>query len=401
MPGGDGGEARDSAVVGVTREPLSSRAKSVPASKIRRMFGLAAQPGVINLAIGEPDFATPEHIVAAARDALTQGLTKYTPSLGTLELRRAVAAKVRRDNHLLVDESWVVATAGAMEGLAVSMMTVLDPGDEVLIPNPGYTNFLGQARLVGAVPIFYPLEAPDFQIDVATLSHLVTRNTRAIVICSPANPTGAVLLRDNLEAIAGFVRENGLVVLSDETYDALVYDGTQNVSIASLPGMANRTFSIFSLSKTYAMTGWRLGYVVAHPDFVERMEVLQEHLVSCCSSVSQHAGVAALLGPQECVESMRRAYDERRKFLVPALNAMGPFECAAPKGAFYIWLGIRGLGESADEVADRLVGEAGVATVPGTAFNSRGEGFLRMSYAANMTILREAITRLARFVETG
>jgi aspartate/methionine/tyrosine aminotransferase len=360
------------------------------------MFNLAEHtPGAINLAVGQPDFATPTHIVDAAKEALDLGYTRYTHSLGIPPLREAIAQKALAQNGLEVDSSWVAVTVGAMEGLILSMLTTLDPGDEVLIPNPGYTNFIGQVLLAGATPITYPVRPPDFQVDTNILRSLISDRTRAILLCSPSNPTGAVLSRENLEAVAAVVREYQLLVYSDETYEALTYDGNHQ-SIGALPGMVEATISIFSFSKAYAMTGWRVGYVVGPPDVIETMNYLQEHMVSCASSVSQYAALAALEGPQDCVEEMVATYKERREYIVTALNHLRGVSCPMPSGAFYAFADVSQLHDSSDDLADSLLERARVATVPGTAFNSGGEGFLRISYAASVEVLEEAMDRIGR-----
>jgi aminotransferase len=379
---------------------ISNRARSVPPSKIRRMFNLAAgMPGVLSLAVGQPDFDTPRHIVEAAERALAQGHTRYTHGLGIPELRVAIAEKVRTRNGLPVDHEWVGVTVGAMEALILTMLTTLDPGDEVLIPNPGYTNFEGQLRIAGAVPVSYPLDPPDYAIQRARLAPLITDRTRAILLCSPSNPTGAVLQPESLDAVASLARDHNLLIYSDETYEDLIYEG-QHHSIAALPGMAESTISVFSFSKTYAMTGWRVGYLVAPPSLVTAMNVLQEHVVSCASSVSQYAALAALTGPQDYVAQMRAIYDERRHSIVSALNDLPGISCPMPRGAFYAFPDIRGVGISSDEFADWLLREAHVALVPGTAFNTKGEGFVRISYAASQSILDEAVDRIGTALES-
>ncbi len=374
---------------------ISNRARSVPQSKIRRMFNLAAgMDDVVNLAVGQPDFDTPPHIVAAAERAIAHGHTRYTHGLGIPELRAAIAEKVRTRNGLPVDREWVGVTVGAMEALILAMLTSLDPGDEVLIPNPGYTNFEGQLRMVGAVPVSYPLDPPDYAIRRDILAPLITGRTRGILLCSPSNPTGAVLRPESIGAVAALAREHGLLVFSDETYEDLIYEGSHH-SIGALPGMAESTISVFSFSKTYAMTGWRVGYVVAPPVLLTAMNVLQEHIVSCAASVSQYAALAAVSGPQDCVAEMRAVYDDRRRYIVSALNSLPGVSCATPHGAFYAFPDISALSPSSDDFADWLLTEAHVALVPGTAFNTRGEGFVRISYAASLSMLQQAVDRIA------
>ena len=265
--------------VGERQGWVSERALSVPPSKIRRMFNRAAElPDVINLAVGQPDFDTPPHVLEAARLAAERGETKYTHGLGIPALREATAEKVRTRNHIPAEYGWMAITVGAMEGIILAMLTVLQPGDEVLIPDPGYTNFAGQVLLAGATPVSYGLEPPDYGIDEATLRAQLSDRTRAILLCSPSNPTGAVLDRRSIETVARIAQEHNLLVFSDETYEDLIYEG-EHVSIGSLPGMAERTVSIFSFSKTFAMTGWRVGYVAAPPEVITTMNALQEHVV--------------------------------------------------------------------------------------------------------------------------
>jgi aminotransferase len=373
---------------------VSERALSVPPSKIRRMFNRAAElPDVINLAVGQPDFDTPAHVLDAARRAAERGETKYTHGLGIPELREATAEKVHRRNHIPAEYGWMAITVGAMEGIILAMLTVLQPGDEVLIPDPGYTNFAGQVLLAGATPMSYGLEPPDYGIDEAALRAPISDRTRAILLCSPSNPTGAVLDRASIETVARVAREHNLLVFSDETYEDLIYEG-EHVSIGSLPGMAERTVSIFSFSKTFAMTGWRVGYVAAPPEIITTMNALQEHVVSCASSVSQHAALAALTGPQDCVVEMRTTYDRRRRRLVDALNTVDGFSCPLPRGAFYVFPDISAIDPSADAFADWVLDEARVAIVPGTAFNTRGEGHVRISYAASQEALDGGLERI-------
>jgi aspartate/methionine/tyrosine aminotransferase len=358
------------------------------------MFNRAAElPDVINLAVGQPDFDTPPHVLEAARRAAERGETKYTHGLGIPALREATAEKVRTRNHIPVEYGSMAITVGAMEGIILAMLTVLQPGDEVLIPDPGYTNFAGQVLLAGATPVSYGLEPPDYGIDEATLRTHISDRTRAILLCSPSNPTGAVLDRASIETVARIAQEHNLLVFSDETYEDLIYEG-EHVSIGSLPGMAERTVSIFSFSKTFAMTGWRVGYVAAPPEVITTMNALQEHVVSCASSVSQHAALAALTGPQDCVIEMRTTYDRRRRRLVDALNAVDGFSCPLPRGAFYVFPDISAIDASADTFADWVLDEARVAIVPGTAFNTRGEGHVRISYAASQEALDGCLERI-------
>jgi aspartate/methionine/tyrosine aminotransferase len=385
------------------RGVVARRAQQVAWSGIRRMFERAlADPTLVNLSVGEPDFPTPPHIVNAAKKALDDGYTRYSPGLGYAVLREAIAAKMARMNGFEVDPMReVIATAGAMEGLLLALLATIDVGDEVIIPDPGYTNYEGQILLAGGVPVPVRLSAEHgFSMAPDDVRAAMSPRTRVILLNTPANPTGGTIRRAHLDGLAELARDRDLVVIADEVYEAIVYDNARNVSIAALPGMRDRTLTVMSCSKTYVMTGWRVGYVVAGAQLTAEMQKLQENVVSCVNSAAQIGAVAALSGPQDCVREMVADYDRRRKFLVSALNEIPGIRCATPGGAFYAFPDIRSFGRPAEEFANWLVDHAGVVTVPGTAFGKGGEGHLRLCYAVSMQQLERAVDGIRRAVQT-
>jgi aminotransferase len=383
-----------------TTDRVSARARAVPASLIRRMFDLTPQvPGAISLAVGEPGFPTPPHIVEAACQALHDGFTKYSPNEGYLDLREAIAEKLQRVNGYWADPaSEVFVTVGAMEALALTFMVGIDPGDEVLITDPSYTNFEGQITLAGGRPVFVPTDpARGYLPHAEDVAAAVTPRTRAILVNSPSNPTGAVYPRDLLYAIAEIAVRHDLLLVSDETYGALTYGDIRSVSPASFPGMRDRTVSIYSFSKEYAMTGWRIGYLTGPAPMLRVMAVIQEQMASCVNAATQRAAIAAIRGPQDCVETMRQAYQRRRDLVVKRLRRISGVRCPVPDGAFYAFPDVRGVTSDTRSLAERLLFDHRVVVSPGEAFGPRSGGFLRLSYASSDADLAEGLTRL----ETG
>lgn len=381
---------------------ISQRAREVPWSGIRQMFELAAKvPAVINLSVGQPDFDTPRHIVEAGQQALEAGHTRYASTKGILELREAIARKVWRANGIEIDpETETIVTAGAVEGLLLVFLAILDPGDEVILPNPGYTNYEGIIRLVNGLPVYVPVqEENQFRLESEAVEKLISERTRAIIVNSPANPTGSVLFRSDLEELAGLALRHNLLLISDEAYEAFVYDDLKHFSLASLPDMHDHVASVFTLSKTYAMTGWRIGYVVGPDWLISQMHKMQEDVVSCVATFVQYAAKTALEGPQGCVKRMVDEFDARRKFMVRALIEIEGIRCSEPKGAFYLFPNVSALGYPSTEVAISLLKTSQVVCVPGTAFGPAGEGFLRISYGASMEDLEEGIRRIRHGVE--
>ncbi|MEM0006736.1 MAG: pyridoxal phosphate-dependent aminotransferase [Candidatus Bathyarchaeia archaeon] len=376
---------------------ISSRADLVPWSGVRKMFNLAQKyKDVINLSVGEPDFDTPKHIIEAAIKAMKEAYTHYTPNAGLKEFREAAAEKVKRENGIDVDpETEVMATVGAMGGLSLAILTIVEPGDEVLIPDPGFPSYKAQVILAGGRPVPYMLrEENNFLVDVEEVRKLITEKTKAIILNTPSNPTGSVFNEKVLRAISETAIEKDLIVISDEAYEAIVYDGLKHVSIASLPDMKERTISIFTLSKTYAMTGWRIGFVVASKDIISQMTKLQEHISAHPSSISQMAAVAALKGGDDCVKQMVAEYNRRRELLLKELSEMPGFKCTKPQGAFYAFPSIRGFNISSEDFVMQILEKAKVVVVPGTAFGEHGEGYIRISYATSREKLTDALLRI-------
>jgi len=383
---------------------VSERAKQTPISGIRVIFEKAqTTPGVIRLEVGEPDFDTPEHIKAAAIRALGKGETHYTSSAGIMELREEISRKFRVDNSLEYDpKTQVVVSSGAVNSLYLGLMAIIDPGDEVLLPDPGWANYEVLVRLAGGVPTRYPLrERNRFNPDLEELRTKITPKTKAMFICSPSNPTGSVLKEKHLKELASIAQEYDLMVISDEVYEKIIYGDASHRSIGSLPDMARRVLTVNAFSKTYAMTGWRLGYAGGPSETVSQMVKLNTGLNSCPSSIAQRAGVEALRGPQDCVRRMREEYLRRRDFLLERLRRVPGLSCVVPDGAFYAFPNIQELGLSSFDFSMALLDRAKVSTVPGSAFGAQGEGYVRLSYANSIENIAEAMDRVEEAIRVG
>jgi len=375
----------------------------VPWSGVRKMFNYARKySDVINLSLGEPDFDTPQHIIKTAIEAMKKGYTHYTPNAGLIEFREAVAEKLRKENGIDVDpETEVIATVGAMGALSLAMLTIVNPGDEVLIPNPGFASYEAQVILAEGKPVSYSLnEDEGFDINAEEIAGLITNKTRAILVNTPSNPTGSVLSEKSLRKIAEIAIENDLLVISDEAYEAITYDDFRHVSIASLPDMKDRTISIFSFSKTYAMTGWRIGFAAANEEIIRQMTKLQEHLAAHPSSISQMAAIAALRGPKDHIKKMVKEYSERRELIMEELAEIPEIKCFRPQGAFYVFPNIKAFKMSSEDFAMHILEKARVIIVPGTAFGNNGEGYVRISYAASKEEISRAMTRMKQALKT-
>jgi len=353
---------------------------------------------VVHLEIGEPDFDTPSHIIAAGQQALEEGMTHYGPGAGLPELRTAVANYLRRQRGIDVDPSRVVITPGGKPVMFFAILALVNPGDEVIYPDPGFPIYESMVRFVGGKAVAMPLrEERRFRFDPDEFRELVSDRTRLIIINSPHNPTGSVLTRSDLEVIADVARERNIVVLSDEIYSRILYTG-QHESIATLPDMLDRTILLDGWSKTWAMTGWRLGFGVFPSELLPHVDRLISNSVSCTASFSQHAAIAALDGPQDSVEAMLNEFRGRRSAIVAGLNALPGVRCLEPDGAFYAFPNITDTGFSSRELADRLLQEAGVACLSGTAFGGHGEGFIRFSYANSLPNIQLALQWMADFL---
>ena len=383
----------------------AKRMDSLPFSGIRAVMEKATkmqQAGerVIHMEIGRPDFDTPEKIKKAACDSLAKGNVFYTSNYGTPELRKAIAEWELEKNHVAYDPSEVLVTVGVGEGTYASMAAFLEEGDEVLVPNPVWLNYIHVPSSLGAKPVTYHLkEENNYQIDLEELESKITDRTRMIVIVDPSNPTGGVFSRETLERLAEIAVRHDLLVLSDEIYEQLVYDGAEHISIASLPGMKERTITLSGCSKAYSMTGWRLGYMCAPKEIIQACVRVHQYTITCASYFVQEAAVTALKECDEDVEAMRREYQRRKDYVVKALNEIDGISCNNPKGAFYIFVNIKKLGKTSMEMAEYLLETAKVALVPGSAFGNGGEGYLRISYACGYEELTEACDRIKTAVE--
>ena len=371
----------------------SDRIVGLPRSGIRRIMELALQlPDAVRLEIGDPDFPTPPHIVEAAAEAARAGFTHYSPGIGLPTLRELIAEKIVARNGFDCTRERVVVTTGACGGLHATLLALLEPGDEVLVPDPGWTTLTPMALVAGVTPVPYPLDrARGFALDAGAVEARVTRRTRAIVVNSPSNPTGAVAAREALEDVLEISERRGVWVISDECYEDLVFEG-EHVSPASLRD-PDRVVSVFSFSKSYAMTGWRVGYAVARPDIAALLAKVQEAMVSSVSTVSQKAAEAALLGPRAAIDSMREAYRRRRDVALARLDSSG-IGYARPGGAFYVMVDVSRAPDSAEEFALRLLREHQVAVVPGNAFGEGGAGMVRVSLAAADDVIELGLARL-------
>ena len=353
---------------------------------------------VVHLEIGEPDFNTPENIVNAAIDALHAGWTHYGPSAGLPALRQAIALDVSRSRGVPVQEDEVVVTPGGKPILFFSVMALAEAGDEVIYPNPGFPIYESAIRYAGARPVPIQLrEERDFGLDVNELASLINDRTRLIILNSPQNPTGGVLTKSDIRQIAEAIGDRNIMVLSDEIYSRLIFEGAHH-SILSEPGFQQRTILLDGFSKTYAMTGWRIGYGVMRPDLASHIARLMTNVNSCTASFTQMAGIAALQGDQSSVDRMRDEFQRRRDVFVAGLNRIPGFSCRVPKGAFYVFPNIRRTGWNAKKLADSLLEDAGVACLAGTAFGDFGEGYLRFSTANSLENLNKALGRIDQWV---
>lgn len=380
-------------------KPLSQIVASVPPSGIRRFFDIAAQlEDCISLGVGEPDFVTPWHIREAAIWAIEKGYTTYTSNYGLFSLRQRIASHLKtRYGVEYAPEDQILVTVGVSEGLDLAMRALLDPGDEVLLFEPSYVSYLPCVLFAGGKPVAIPTDYRDgFQPDPDRLRRAITPRTKAILLCYPNNPTGTVASREALQRIVDLAVEHDLYLVSDEIYDRLVYE-TEHTCVAALPGAAERTILLGGFSKSYAMTGWRIGYACAPAPIIEMMMKVHQYTMLCAPIAAQKAAEEALEHGEAEVERMRREYDRRRRLVVERLNQMG-LECVPPQGAFYVFPSIRVTGLHPEEFTERLLWEERVAVVPGNVFGASGEGHVRLSYATALPKIEEALQRIERFV---
>ncbi len=380
----------------------AKRLKRIKPSGIRRFFALTQEiPNVINLSVGEPDFTPPTHVLDAGWQAAKEGKTHYAPTNGIRELREALTQKTHRDYGLSYDpDSEMLITVGGTEAIFLALFGLINPGDEVLIPNPGFVCYEPGVLLASGVPIYIPLlEEKEFKPSIDYVMSLVTKKSRVMILNYPNNPTGAVLSHDEVAALAKIAVERDIIVISDEVYEKITYDGAKHYCLATFPGMRERTLVINSFSKTYAMTGLRVGYVYGPKELISPLWLAHQYTVACANSPAQYAALAAIRGSQDFVRKMVQEFDRRRHLVYKRLNEIKGFKCVLPKGAFYVFPNIRDFGMSSEEFAEFLVRDAHVTTVPGSAFGSYGEGYIRISYAAAYEQLEEALNRIEKAVK--
>ncbi|WP_243154025.1 pyridoxal phosphate-dependent aminotransferase [Pseudoflavonifractor sp. 60] len=355
---------------------------------------------VLHFEIGRPDFDTPEYIKKAAEQALAEGKVHYTSNFGLMELRQAIADKLKRENIVDYKASEVLVTVGLSEAVFAVLATILEEGDEILVPDPVWLNYINVPSLLGAKAVTYGLtEETGFQMDLEEVKAKITPKTRAIVIITPNNPTGGVLSEDVLKELAEIAVKNDLMVISDEVYERLVYDGAKHISIASLPGMKERTFTMNGMSKAYAMDGWRLGYVAAPEEYILAMNKFHQHNTTCAPNFVQVAAIAALNEEGDVVSEMVKEYQRRRDYAVKAINEIPGLHCECPKGAFYIFINCKSLNMKSADLSAYLLENAKIALVPGDVFGPGGEGYLRMSFANSYDNIVEGCAQLKKAVE--
>ena len=381
------------------RNPLSNTIVTIPPSGIRKFFDIVSEmEGAISLGVGEPDFDTPWHVRDAGIRSLEMGKTFYTSNAGLKELKQEICSYLKRRMQVEYDyNTEVMVTIGGSEAIDAALRAMLDPGDEVLIPQPSYVSYVPCTILAGGVPVVIELEEKDqFRLTREKLLEKITDKTKVLVLPFPNNPTGAIMEREDLEAIAKVVEEKDLFVISDEIYAELTYK-KKHVTIASLPGMRERTVLINGFSKAYAMTGWRIGYACAPALILKQMLKIHQYAIMCAPTTSQYAAVEAVKNGDADIEEMKRSYDERRRYLLKEFRSLG-MDCFEPYGAFYMFPSIKRFHMTSEEFATRLLREEKIAIVPGTAFGDCGEGYLRVSYAYSLEDLKRAIRRIRRFV---
>lgn len=381
-------------------KPLSKVTEDIKPSGIRKFFDIVSEmPDAISLGVGEPDFETPWHIVDEGIYSLEKGKTYYTSNSGLMELRTEICKWYARKYDVHFDPAKeCLITVGGSEGIDLALRALINPGDEVIIPEPSYVSYVPCATLTGAVPVVIDLKNENsFKLTASELEEHITDKSKVLILSFPNNPTGAIMTREDLEPIAELAIKHDLYVISDEIYSELTYTEEPHCSIASLPGMEERTIVINGFSKAYAMTGWRLGYAIASQAICKQMTKIHQFCIMCAPTTSQYAAIEALRDGDKDIATMRKSYDERRRYLFKRLNDMD-MPAFEPLGAFYIFPSIQKFGLSSDDFATKLLENQKLAVVPGTAFGNSGEGFIRISYAYSIDQLREALDRIEKFV---
>lgn len=383
------------------RNPLSKTIQNIKPSGIRKFFDIVSEmPNAISLGVGEPDFDTPWHIREEGIYSLEKGKTFYTSNSGLIELREEICKWYKRKYNVDYDyKEETLITVGGSEGIDVALRAMIDPGDEVIIPEPCYVSYVPCVELIGGVPVTIPLKNENqFRLTKEELLNAITDKTKILILAYPGNPTGAIMTKEDLEPIAKICQEKDIFVISDEIYSELTYGKDGHFTIAALPGMKERTIIINGFSKAYAMTGWRLGYALAPQVIAKQMTKVHQFAIMCAPTTSQYAAISAIKYGDKDIERMKESYDQRRRYLLRTLDELG-IPCFEPLGAFYVFPCIKEFGMTSDEFATTLLEEEELAVVPGTAFGDCGEGFIRISYAYSLDELKEAMGRIARFVE--
>ena len=375
---------------------VSKRVQSIEPSPIRKIIDLAeARPDIIGLHAGEPDFPTPRDIVEAGSRALDDGYTHYTHGAGILQLREAISQKLLEENGIEANpKTEITVTVGGFAAIFASIQATINPGDEVIVLQPSWPSYAGFVRLADGVPVPVSLQGPDFEPSRADVKGHITNRTRMILVNSPNNPTGAVYSQSCLLELAKLAREHGLLILADEVYEKIIFNGNKHFSVASRSDFKDSTITVNSFSKTYAMTGWRIGYVVANEAITNGIRKMHGYMASCAPASAQKAALEALSGPQDCVSEMIEEYRRRRDLIVNGLNGIDGFQCAPPKGTFYAFPSVSRLGLPSTRIAEELLEQAKLAGIPGSAFGEAGEGYLRLSFATSQRNIQEAIARI-------
>lgn len=380
---------------------ISKNTQSIQPSAIRKMFNKAQQyDKVVSFTLGEPDFTASENVVKAGCDAIKKGFSKYTVNAGIIELRQAISDNLMAKNNILYNpQSEITITVGAMGALFLSLKVLLNPGDEVIVSAPCWTNYQQQIKMCEGIPVLVNVtEENDFMYNLETLEDSITEKTKAIIINSPCNPTGGMLNLETLNGIAKLAKKYALMIISDEVYQHIVFDGNKHISISELDGMKEHTVIIDSWSKSYAMTGWRIGYAAGPEWLISNITKLQENVAACATTPSQYAALEAITGPQNYVEYMVSKYKERRDIIVEKLNEIPGISCKKPKGTFYAFANIKEIGLSSDDFAMQLLEKKQVVVVPGTAFGNSGEGYIRISFATSKEQIIKGMELIKEFV---
>jgi aminotransferase len=378
---------------------VSKRVQSIEPSPIRKIIDLAeTRPDIIGLHAGEPDFPTPRHIVEAGSRALDDGYTHYTHGAGLLQLREEISRKLHEENDIESNpKTEITVTTGGFAAIFATIQATINPGDEVIVLQPSWPSYAGFVLLADGLPVPVPLRGPDFEPSREDVNQRITERTKMILVNSPNNPTGAVYSQSCLLELAKLAKEQGLLILTDEAYEKMIFNGNKHFSIASRPEFKDSTITVNSFSKTYAMTGWRVGYVVANEDITNGIRKMHGYMASCVAASAQKAALEALSGPQNCINEMLEEYHRRRDLIVRGVNEIDGFECKPPKGTFYAFPNVSKLGLSSARITEGLLEQAKLAAIPGSAFGEAGEGYLRLSFATSQSNILEALARIKKW----